>query len=53
MAEHRLQLGDIQGALKYFSKSRDYCIQPTHIRQMCLNVIKSSGTVEQAFQRVA
>ena len=43
MAEHKLQQGDIQGALKFFSKSRDYCIQPQHVRTMCLNVIKASG----------
>lgn len=42
MAEHKLQQGDIQGALKFFSKSRDYCIQPQHVRTMCLNVIKAS-----------
>ena len=43
MAEHKLTQGDIQGALRFFSKSRDYCIQPQHVRNMCLNVIKASG----------
>lgn len=42
MAEHKLTQGDIQGALRFFSKSRDYCIQPQHVRNMCLNVIKAS-----------
>ena len=43
MAEHKLQIGDIQGALKYFSKSRDYCLQAHHERSMCLNIIKTAS----------
>ena len=45
MGEHKLQQGDVQGALKFFSKSRDYCVQPQHVRTMCLNVIKASGKI--------
>ena len=43
MAEHKLQMGDVQSALKYFSKSRDYCLQAQHERSMCLNIIKTSS----------
>merc|ERR1712227_648100 len=47
MAEHKLQMGDIQSALKYFSKSRDYCLQAQHERSMCLNIIKTSILLRQ------
>jgi len=47
MAEHKLQIGDIQGALKYFSKSRDYCLQAHHERSMCLNIIKTAILLRQ------
>jgi len=46
MGEHKLQQGDVQGALKFFSKSRDYCVQPQHVRTMCLNVIKASVNLQ-------
>ena len=47
MAEHKLQMGDIQSALKFFSKSRDYCLQAQHERSMCLNIIKTSILLRQ------
>lgn len=43
LAEHKLKQGDVAGALKCYSQSRDYCLQPTHIRNMCLNVITTSA----------
>ena len=42
LAEHKMKAGDLAGALKCYSQSRDYCLQPTHIRAMCLNVITTS-----------
>jgi len=47
MAEHKLQMGDVQSALKHFSKSRDYCLQAQHERSMCLNIIKTSILLRQ------
>ena len=42
LAEHKMKAGDLAGALKCYSQSRDYCLQPTHVRVMCLNVITTS-----------
>ncbi|CAG5112149.1 Oidioi.mRNA.OKI2018_I69.chr2.g6394.t1.cds [Oikopleura dioica] len=42
LAEHKIKAGDLTGALKCYYQSRDYCLQPTHIRNMCLNVITTS-----------
>jgi COP9 signalosome complex subunit 1 len=42
LAEHYLESGDLQNALKCFSRARDYCTSAKHVVNMCLNVIKVS-----------
>eukprot|EP01062_Namystynia_karyoxenos_P028589 TRINITY_DN21640_c0_g1_i1.p1 TRINITY_DN21640_c0_g1~~TRINITY_DN21640_c0_g1_i1.p1 ORF type:complete len:529 (+),score=183.29 TRINITY_DN21640_c0_g1_i1:215-1588(+) len=34
--------GDTQGALKHFTRARDYCANSKHILEMCLHVIRVS-----------
>lgn len=40
LGSHYLNMGDLNNALKYYSRARDYCTSPKHIVNMCLNVIK-------------
>jgi COP9 signalosome complex subunit 1 len=40
LAEHYLDIGDLNNALKCFSRARDYCTSAKHVVHMCLNVIK-------------
>ncbi|XP_046855833.1 COP9 signalosome complex subunit 1-like isoform X2 [Xenia sp. Carnegie-2017] len=42
LGDHHLDCGDLNNALKCYSKSRDYCSMPKHVISMCLNVIKVS-----------
>lgn len=42
LGDHYLKLGDINNALKCYSRSRDYCTHGQHVVNMCLNVIKVS-----------
>ncbi|XP_074595982.1 COP9 signalosome complex subunit 1-like [Brevipalpus obovatus] len=42
LGDHYLKLGDINNALKCYSRSRDYCTHGKHVVNMCLNVIKVS-----------
>ena len=42
LGDHYLELGDMNNALKCYSRSRDYCTSGEHILNMCLNVIKVS-----------
>lgn len=37
---HYLNMGDLQNALKFHSRARDYCSSPKNIVIMCTNVIK-------------
>lgn len=32
--------GDLQNALKSYTRARDYCTSAAHVMQMCLNIIK-------------
>ncbi|KAL5018991.1 hypothetical protein ScPMuIL_004713 [Solemya velum] len=42
LGDHHLDCGDLSNALKCYSRARDYCTNPKHIVNMCLNVIKVS-----------
>ncbi len=42
LGDHYLDCGDLQNALKAYSRSRDYCTSGKHVVNMCLNVIKVS-----------
>lgn len=42
LGDHYLDCGDLNNALKCYSRSRDFCTAPLHIIFMCLNVIKVS-----------
>lgn len=42
IANYYLSCGDLSNALKFFSKSRDYCMGDQHLFTVCLNVIKVS-----------
>ncbi|XP_028406609.1 COP9 signalosome complex subunit 1-like [Dendronephthya gigantea] len=42
LGDHHLDCGDLNNALKCYSRSRDYCSVPKHIVNMCWNVIKVS-----------
>lgn len=42
VGDHYLDCGDLNNALKCYSRARDYCINPKHVVNMCLNVIKVS-----------
>lgn len=40
LGDHYLDCGDLSNALKCYSRARDYCTNPKHVVNMCLNVIK-------------
>src|SRR6185369_7806125 len=42
LGDHQYECGNLTGALKCYSRTRDYCAQTNHIIDMCLNVIKVS-----------
>lgn len=42
LGDHYLDCGDLNNALKCFSRARDYCTSSRHVVNMCLNVIKVS-----------
>lgn len=42
LGDHYLDCGDLTNALKCYSRARDYCTNPKHVVNMCLNVIKVS-----------
>ena len=42
LGDHYLDMGDLNLALKCYSRSRDYCTSGRHTLNMCLNVIKVS-----------
>ncbi|CAB4013176.1 COP9 signalosome complex subunit 1 [Paramuricea clavata] len=46
LGDHHLDCGDLNNALKCYSRSRDYCSVPKHIINMCLNVIKVSALLK-------
>ena len=40
LADHFLDMGDLNNALKCYSRSRDYCSSAKHMVALCLNMIK-------------
>ena len=46
LGDHHLDCGDLNNALKCYSRSRDYCTIPKHVIHMCLNVIKVSALLK-------
>lgn len=40
LGSHYLNMGDLNSALKFYSRVRDYCSSPKNIVNMCVNVIK-------------
>ncbi|CAB0014582.1 unnamed protein product [Nesidiocoris tenuis] len=42
LGDHHLDCGDLNNALKCYSRARDYCTSGKHVVNMCLNVIKVS-----------
>ena len=42
LGNHYLNMGDLNNALKCYSRARDYCTSAKHIVTMCLNIIKVS-----------
>lgn len=44
LGDHYLDCGDLNNALKCYSRARDYCTSGKHIVNMCINVIKVSTT---------
>ncbi|XKL63208.1 hypothetical protein PGB90_005572 [Kerria lacca] len=42
LGDHYLDCGDLNNALKCYSRARDYCTSGKHIVNMCINVIKVS-----------
>lgn len=42
LGDHFLDCGDLNSALKCYSRARDYCTSGRHVINMCLNVIKVS-----------
>ncbi|KAL5039775.1 hypothetical protein BDV3_003191 [Batrachochytrium dendrobatidis] len=39
--DHFYALGDLQNALKSYTRTKDYCTTPKHILDMCLSVVKT------------
>lgn len=42
LGDHYLDMGDLNNAFKSYIRSRDYCTNPKHVLNMCLNAIKVS-----------
>uniref|UniRef100_A0A0K2ULN8 PCI domain-containing protein n=1 Tax=Lepeophtheirus salmonis TaxID=72036 RepID=A0A0K2ULN8_LEPSM len=42
LGDHFLECGELDNALKCYSRARDYCTSGSHVVNMCLNVIKVS-----------
>lgn len=42
LGDYYYQRGDLNNALKCYTRTRDYCTSPKHVIQMCTNVIKVS-----------
>lgn len=45
LGDHYLDCGDLNNALKCYSRARDYCTSGKHIVNMCINVIKVSWSL--------
>ncbi|KAG0349349.1 cop9 signalosome complex subunit [Podila humilis] len=42
LGNHYYECGDLTGAHRSYSRTRDYCTTPKHILELCMNVIKVS-----------
>lgn len=42
LGDHYYNCGDLNNALKYYTRARDYCTVSKHLVNLCLNVIKVS-----------
>ncbi|KAF9412064.1 COP9 signalosome complex subunit 1 [Podila epigama] len=42
LGNHYYECGDLNGAHRSYSRTRDYCTTPKHIIELCMNVIKVS-----------
>jgi COP9 signalosome complex subunit 1 len=42
LGDHHLDCGDINNALKMYTRARDHCTSNKHVVQLCLNIIKVS-----------
>ncbi|KAI9341559.1 26S proteasome subunit RPN7-domain-containing protein [Zopfochytrium polystomum] len=42
LGDHYASFGDYTSALRFYSRTRDYCTTPKHMIDMCFNVIKIS-----------
>ncbi|XP_066026801.1 COP9 signalosome complex subunit 1-like [Pocillopora verrucosa] len=42
IGDHYFECGDLNNALKCYSRARDYCTTAKHVVNMCVNVIKVS-----------
>ncbi|KAK4047760.1 hypothetical protein OIO90_006059 [Microbotryomycetes sp. JL221] len=40
LARHQFTIGDLQGAIKSYTKSREFCTTSQHVLEMCLGVIE-------------
>lgn len=40
LGDHHYFMGDLNAALKCYSNAKDYLTIPTHIIEMCMNVIQ-------------
>ncbi|CAH3137681.1 unnamed protein product [Pocillopora meandrina] len=41
LGDHYFECGDLNNALKCYSRARDYCTTAKHVVNMCVNVIKA------------
>lgn len=46
LGDHYLDMGNLNDALKCYSRSRDYCTSHKHVINMCFNVIKIGVYIE-------
>lgn len=42
LGDHHLDCGDLNNALKMYTRARDHCTSNKHVVQLCLNIIKVS-----------
>lgn len=40
LARHQYKMGDLQGAIRSYTKSREFCTTSQHVLEMCMGVIE-------------
>lgn len=50
LARHQYKMGDLQGAIRSYTKSREFCTTSQHVLEMCMGVIEVRSLLGASLQ---